>query len=167
MGKMPMEYSDLLSTIALCLSISSFVLVLWDRRPRLKVGIEKEFHVAYEETLETEVPLGNRLWIYLANHAQRKMFISHMILEWSHYRWLPISVKISELDDLQPGEEGRDRVQRFWIEPWADAIFSVDIDEIEFSIKKICKRRRVWYSLVVYDGLGRKYRSKKIRFKVK
>jgi hypothetical protein len=163
-----MDYSDLIATFAFVISISSFVLVMWDRRPRLKVGINVEHHYSYDEEIGMEVPEDRRLWINIANHSQKRIWVRNVSVQWTRYLWLSRGWKNLDLPDLQRWEhDSSEPTYRFWIEPWADVVLSSDPDELEYELTIGRPPGRIRYSIIAKDGLGKTYRSNKVKLNIK
>lgn len=157
--------SDRISLLALGVAVVDLLIILWDRRPRIRVGAEIELHE--DDADDYPSPPVRRLWIDIANHSARRVFISGVSVEWSHYRWLPFGRRTEQLPDLQHWEgEAKVATRRFSIEPWADAVLSADPDDLEYSLTHPKQRGPIWYRILVSDGLGGRYRSRRFRLSV-
>jgi len=165
---MLISYSDIISCLALFLAAVDLFLIIWDRRPRLRVSSEEEF---YEQWNEDElVSVSSRLWIDIANLSPRRIWVSSISAEWRRHRcwWLPSRWYKVLLPDLQRWEnEEKAPTSHFWIEPWGSAVLSTDPDELKIDIANHKPAGTIWYCIAVRDALGKWYRGKKTRLEVR
>jgi hypothetical protein len=160
--------SEIIAAVALLLSVANFAVILWDRRPHLAVGLENDLMTDYDEETGFEYRVGHRLWIDIVNRSSRRIKVSHFILEWKKSwlsrRWWKVDA--DKLPDLQPGDMQMTVTTRFWIEPWGDAVFSLDSEELMPRLGKGVDRESVWMRVSARDVLGRWFKSNKVRLKV-
>lgn len=153
----------IVAIIALFISIVDLFIILWDRRPHIKVNIDVE--IFEDVTDDGPVMVGKRLWINVVNRSTHRVFITRISTEWSQYFFLPFRPRTVELDDLQMWENNKSEpTARFWIDPWGDAALSADAESIEFHLNEQLEKlgsRKGWYKVVVH-GSGKFYRSNRI-----
>ncbi len=156
------ELSVIIAAIALLLSFANFGYVLWDRRPRLRPGIEEEETYGYDPD-HGEYPEGHRLFIDIVNHSSRRIKVSHFMLEWKK-SWFPQRWRVvSEPPDLQKGETEARSTSRFWIEPWGSVVFSIDSSELKTSLKRRGHEGSIRVRVRVRDVIDRWFKSNTIR----
>ena len=154
--------SDIIAFLALILAGVDLFLIVWDRRPRLRVTWEKLYHDEWDEELKQPILIAIRMWISIVNVSPRRIWVSSVSAEWRRHRWLPCRRFRVDLPDLQRWENDHEvPTSRFWIEPWGSAVLSTDAEELEFDIKDHKEPGTLWYCIVVCDALGKWYRSKK------
>jgi hypothetical protein len=167
-----MSITEIIALIALGISILDFILLAWDRWPHVKVGITTEDIIEEVPDAAGSVKTGKRLWIELSNHSTKRIWINSLNIEWSWYPGVPLRVHKIDLSDLQRFENNIAMpTTRFWIDVWGDTILSADADDIEWDLnhklysqsKLFNYTRNINYRVVVGDGLGKSYRSNKIR----
>ena len=163
MASRPLDltYADIVASIALLLAIVNLALILWDRRPRLRISAEQHFHDEWEEDLHEPVLVAKRLWIDITNVSPRRIWVSQVSAEWRRRRWLPSRRYKLQPSDLQRWEnQTKEPVSRFWIEPWGSALLSADLEELEFEVRHAKPPGTLWYCIAARDALGRWYRSR-------
>jgi len=157
--------SVVIAALAFLLSMANFAIILWDRRSHLTVRIDNQLVYGYDDELGY-MPEGYRLWIDIVNRSSRRVMVSHFVLEWKRSaisrRW----IGVSDVPDLQPGDKNAPDLARFWIEPWGDAVFSLDADELASTLKKTSDSRSILISVAAKDVLNRSFRSNRLRFRI-
>ena len=164
-----MHLSVIIAGLAFLISLANFAIILWDRRPHLDVGIEDEVMYGHEEDIGYH-PVARRLWIDISNRSARRIKVSFVRVEWRKWRFWARrkAVPMDDMLDLQRGDGAdKDSTTRFWIEPWGDAILSLDMDELENYLGKRIHRKSVWINTAVRDVLDRSYRSNRIKVELK
>ena len=158
--------SVIIAGLAFLVSLANFGLIVWDRRPHLTVGIENEQTYGYDDELGYE-PEGYRLWIDIVNRSPRRIKVSHFTVHWKRTRFSRLWLQTSELPDVQPGDPTIPDLTRFWIEPWGDAVFSLDSEELAARLKKRSDHSTVWISAAATDVTDRSFRSNVLALKIR
>ena len=158
--------SVVIAGLAFLLSIANFVIILWDRRSHLTVGIENVQVYGYDDELGY-MPEGYRIWIDIVNRSSRRVMVSHFVLEWKRSRFSRGWAQVSDLPDLQPGDKNAPDLTRFWIEPWGDAVFSLDADELASTLKKWSDTKAILIRVAVSDALKRVFTSNRLTFHIR
>ena len=160
--ELQIELSVIIAAIALLLSFANFGYVLWDRRPRIRPGIEEE-EVYGHDPDHGDYPDGHRLWIDIVNHSSRRIKVSHFVLEWKK-SWIPQKWRVvSELPDLQKGETEVQSTSRFWIEAWGSVVFSMDSSEFKALQLKRGHGESIRVRVKVRDVLDRWFKSNTVK----
>ena len=131
----------------------------------MTVGIENVEVYGYDDDLGY-MPEGYRLWIDIVNRSSRRVMVSHFVLEWKQSRISRNWIRVGDLPDLHPGDKNAADLTRFWIEPWGDAVFSLDADELASTLKKGSDSKSILISVAANDVLNRSFRSNRLRFRI-
>jgi hypothetical protein len=164
--------TDIAAIFGFLIAILDLILIIYDRRPHVKVHITAEDIIEEVGPNQESARTGKHLWVHISNYSTKKIWISTLNVEWSWYPDLPLRIYKMDIQELQRYENNIPLpTTRFWVDVWGDVMLDSDAEVIERDLDhKIYEQRRwlnyyrkIHYQVVVYDGLGIAYRSNKIR----
>lgn len=155
--------SDIIAILALALGITNFFVLLWDRRPQIKVnsGYAK-VAIVNEGRKVREI---ERIFIDVVNLSSRKIRIHNIWIEWKPQRQFINRWKREECPPL----EKLDTEDQFFfrIESWDNVHFVIEWQKyVEWLRKKQIRKNIIYTRVVVRDVTGKWYFSKKLKMDI-
>ena len=163
MIKFEISIGDLVASLAFLLGILNFIILLIDRRPKVKINTLVDSIIHHDE--EGGGSEEELLWIDLVNRSSRKIRIANLWIEWKRGRFNQKKREIAP--NFQSSDsEAKEGQFLFWIEPWGSVSFVQHLENIQDWMLERNKSSEVWFRIAANDVLGHWHYSKYFRLKL-
>ena len=156
------QATDVIAVIALVLAGATFYIHLRDRAPRFKVNIGG----SEVEDRSGEGPDRIFMWVDIVNHSSHRLKGNTIWIEWGNVRWPTLRWHSEVFPGLQVAErDATYGTSRFWVEPWGDATFTADFEELPYDLVPRPRPGMKWLRVAVVDSRGKRTHSNKLPFR--
>ncbi|MCC6298642.1 MAG: hypothetical protein IT314_05050 [Anaerolineales bacterium] len=155
--------SDIIAFLALLLGLANFFILLWDRRPQIKVNsgyVHADIVHEGRKVGETQ-----QIFIDVVNLSSRKIRIHNMWVEWRPQGRIISRWKRENLPPL--GTLDTEDQFLFRLEAWDNAHFVVQWEKyVEWMKKRQIREKIIYTRVTVRDVTGKWYFSKKLKIDI-
>ncbi len=154
---MILDLKDLLSILALTISIITLYLYILDIKPMLKAG----FYIDEEVINDDKYGAGSLMKYYsidIVNHSSRRIKIVNTSMEWMKSRWFNRQKYKGNYPDFR-NTTPNEVISSFRIEPWGDESFIATEDEFTNWLWPKAPSKELWARIIVTGALGKRYHS--------